>query len=103
MEPLWGQDIWPIQFKPRHDLLGLRQVLLRFLEVLRVNVDESHGQFVRAEALLHPLDQRESLDAEVSGDAPDVKEERLAAQALAAHLLAVGRLEGERRAAAADN
>jgi hypothetical protein len=47
-------------------------------------------------------DQREFFDAAVSGNAPDVEDERLPGQAVAADLLAVGRLERERRAGVTD-
>jgi hypothetical protein len=73
-----GNRVGPVELVPLKDLLRLRQVILRVLEVGRINVDESHGQLVGPNAVLHPLNQRETFDAGVSGEAPDVENERLA-------------------------
>ena len=96
-----SDHVRPIQLVALENLLGLRLVLLG-LEV-SIGFKKNHGQFVRAKALLHRLDQRESFNAVVTIDAPDVENERLASQAFAADLLAVGRFEREGRTTATDD
>ena len=93
IEAFQSDGVWPIKLVPLEDLLGLRQVLFWILIVTRINVNENHCQLVHTQALLHPLNQRESLDADVSGDAPNVKKERFPGQALSAEFFAVGRFE----------
>jgi hypothetical protein len=93
IEAFQSDRVRPIQLVPLEDLLGLRQVLFWFLKVTRINVNENHCQLVHTQALLHPLNQRESFDAGVSGDAPNVEEERFPGQALPAEFSAVGRFE----------
>ena len=103
IEAFLGDCVRPINLVPIQDILSFRQVRLLFVEVPWINVDENHGQLVGAVALLHPLYQRESFDADVSGDAPDVEDERPLGQALAAGDFAVGCFERKRRAGPADN
>ena len=74
------------------DLLRLRKVLFGLLEIAGVNVDQNHCQPIRSESLLGPLDQREAFDADVSGETPDVENERLAGQRLETDFVAVGSL-----------
>jgi hypothetical protein len=78
---------------PSQDFLRLRDVIIRLRVIGAIHIDKNDRQFVRPDALLNPLDQRESLDAGVSGDAPDIEEERLATQGVEADLFSLRRLE----------
>lgn len=102
-EAVLGNRVWPVEFMPLENLPGFRKVFCRRFEVGRIDVDQNDRQLFRSNLLLYPLDQRESFDTGVSGDAPDVDDERLAGHCLQTDLPAVGRFEREGRACASDD